>query len=63
MHILFTRISLLQEQKLTHNKYSEHDINMSNFVKATEHDVHMYEWFGDLYFYRFLQLNTPRFDL
>jgi hypothetical protein len=36
---------------------------MIHFVKSTKHDVHMYAKFGGLSFYRFLQLNTPRFDL
>jgi hypothetical protein len=31
-HILFSTIYLLQEQKLNPNKYSEQEINMSNFV-------------------------------
>jgi hypothetical protein len=31
-HIQFTTIYLLQKQKLNHNKYSEQEINMSNFV-------------------------------
>jgi hypothetical protein len=54
MHIIFTRISLLQEQKLNNRNYSKQKINMSNFVHATEHDVHMYAKFGDLTFYEFL---------
>jgi hypothetical protein len=36
---------------------------MGNFVHATMHDVHIYARFGDLAFYRILQLNTPRFNL
>jgi hypothetical protein len=40
--ILFTKIYYLQEQKLNHNNYSDQEINMRNFVQATEHDVHMY---------------------
>jgi hypothetical protein len=63
MYILFTRISLLQEQKLTPNKYFVQEINMSNFVQAYEHDVYMYAMFGGLTFYRGLKLNTPIFDL
>jgi hypothetical protein len=51
MHILFTTIYLLQEQKLNHRNYSEWEINMDNFIQDTEHDVHMYEKFGDLTFY------------
>jgi hypothetical protein len=35
-HILFTIIYLLQEQKLNHINYSEQEINMDNFVQATE---------------------------
>jgi hypothetical protein len=36
---------------------------MGNFLQAIEHDVHMYEKFGDFTFYVFLLINTPRFDL
>jgi hypothetical protein len=53
-HILLTIIYLMQEQKLNHNKYSVQEINMSNFLQATEHDVHMYAKLGDLTFYAFL---------
>jgi hypothetical protein len=42
MHMLFTTIYLIQEQKLNPNKYSEQEINMSKVVQSTEHDVHMY---------------------
>jgi hypothetical protein len=41
-HILFTTIYLLQQQTLTHNHYSEQNINMRYFIQAIEHDVHMY---------------------
>jgi hypothetical protein len=54
MHIIFTTIYSLTEQKLNHNKYSKQELNMSNFSQATEHDVHMYAKFGYLYFYVFL---------
>jgi hypothetical protein len=47
-HILFTATYLMQEQKWNPNKYSKQEINMSNFVQATRHDVHMYEKFGGL---------------
>jgi hypothetical protein len=50
-YILFTTIYLLKKQKLNPNKYSEQEINMSNFVKATKHDVHMYAKFRDFTFY------------
>jgi hypothetical protein len=50
-HILFTTIYLLKKQKLNPNKYSEQEINMSNFVKATKHDVHMYAKVRDFNFY------------
>jgi hypothetical protein len=36
---------------------------MSIFVQATKYDVHMYENFECLNVYRFLQLNTARFNL
>jgi hypothetical protein len=42
MHILFTTIYLLQEHKLNHRNYSKQEINMSDFVQFTEHDMHMY---------------------
>jgi hypothetical protein len=51
MHILFSNIYLLQEKKLTHNKYHEQEINMLNFVYANDHDVHMDAKFGGLTFY------------
>jgi hypothetical protein len=35
---------------------------MIDFVQATEYDVYMYAKFECLYVYRFLQLNTPRFE-
>jgi hypothetical protein len=34
-HILFSTLYLLQEQNLNSNKYSEQEINMTNFVLAT----------------------------
>jgi hypothetical protein len=39
MHILFSTIYLWQEQKLNPNKNSEQEINMGNFVQATEYDM------------------------
>jgi hypothetical protein len=54
MHNLFTTIYSLKEQKLNHNKYSEKELNMSNFSQATEHYVHMYAKFKDFTFYVFL---------
>jgi hypothetical protein len=45
-HIIFTTIYLLLDHKLNHNKYSGQEINMINFVQATEHDVHTYAKFG-----------------
>jgi hypothetical protein len=54
MHILFTTIYLLQEHKLNHRNYSKQEINMINFLQATEHDVHMYAKFGGLTCYEFL---------
>jgi hypothetical protein len=48
MHILFTTIYLLQEQKLNHSNYSEQEINMRNSVQATENYIHKYEKFGYL---------------
>jgi hypothetical protein len=54
MHILFTTIYLMQEHKLNHRNYSKQEINMNNFVKATEQDVHMYTKFEGLTCYEFL---------
>jgi hypothetical protein len=63
MHILFTTIYSLQKQKLNHKQNSVQEINIGNFVQATEHDMHMYAKFGGLSFYGFLQSNTPRLYL
>jgi hypothetical protein len=54
MYILFTTIYLLQELKLKHRTYYKQEINMRNFVQATEHDVKMYAKFGGLTSYEFL---------
>jgi hypothetical protein len=48
MHILFTTIYLLQEQKLNHSNYSKQEINMRNSVQATENYIQKYEKFGYL---------------
>jgi hypothetical protein len=53
-HIQFTIIYLLQKQKLNTNKYSEHKINMSNFVQANEYNISMHAKFGDFICYGFL---------
>jgi hypothetical protein len=53
-HIQFTTIYLLHKQKLNLNKYSKQEINISNFVQATENGVHIYAKFGDFTFYIFL---------
>jgi hypothetical protein len=37
--------------------------NVSNFSQGTEYDVHKYAKFEYLNIYRFLQLNTSRFEL
>jgi hypothetical protein len=52
-HILFSTIYLLQEQKLNYRNYYKLKINMSNFVQATEHNMHTYAKFGDFTFYVF----------
>jgi hypothetical protein len=54
MLILFTIMYLLPEQKLNYINYFEHEINMSNFVQATEQDFHLYAKFGGLTCYEFL---------
>jgi 3'-phosphoadenosine 5'-phosphosulfate sulfotransferase len=52
--IQFTKIYLMQEQKLNPNNYSEQEINMTNFIKVNEHDVHLFAKFGDFTFYGIL---------
>jgi hypothetical protein len=59
-HSLFTTIYVLQEQKLNPRNYTEQEINMRNFVQATDNDVHVYAKFGGLTFYEFFVI-TPRF--
>jgi hypothetical protein len=41
-HILFSTIYLLLEEILNHRNYFEREINMINFVYATNHNVHMH---------------------
>jgi hypothetical protein len=53
MLILFTTIYLMQKEKINYISYSEHEINMSNFVQTTEHNLHMYAKFGGLAFLYF----------
>jgi hypothetical protein len=36
---------------------------MNNFVQATEYDVYMYEKFECVEVYRFLQINTSKFEV
>jgi hypothetical protein len=54
MPILFTIIYLMQKQKLNPRNHSEQDIIMTNFIQATENDVHMNARFECLYVYGFL---------
>jgi hypothetical protein len=42
MPFIFTIIYLLQEHNLNHNKYSENQINMLNFVKVNEYYMIMH---------------------
>jgi hypothetical protein len=44
-HTLFTTIYLLQEQRLNPRTYFEKEINMDNFIQATENDTNMHENF------------------
>jgi hypothetical protein len=53
-HILFSIISLLQEQKLNPRNYSKPEIVMSNCVQAIEYDVHLYAKSRYLFIYRLL---------
>jgi hypothetical protein len=54
MHILFTTIYLLQEQKLNHRNYSEQEINVSNFIQAKEYHMIMYAKFQCMNMHAFL---------
>jgi hypothetical protein len=54
MNIFLIIFYLLQRQKLNPNKYSDHELNMRNFIKATDNYGHMYAKSGDLNFYEFL---------
>jgi hypothetical protein len=36
---------------------------MNNFLQATEYDVYMYAKFECVEVYRFLQINTSRYEL
>jgi hypothetical protein len=44
----------MQEEKLNPKKYFGQEINMRNFLQASEHDMHMYAKFGGLTIYEFL---------
>jgi hypothetical protein len=44
-HNLFITIHLLLDYKLIHNNNSMQETIMSNFIQATEYDVHMYAKF------------------
>jgi hypothetical protein len=48
---IFYLLQFIQEQKLNHKQYCEQEVNMGNFVQATEPDVHMFAKFGGLAFY------------
>jgi hypothetical protein len=41
-HIRFITIYLLQKPKLNPRNYYDQEINMRNFVEATDHHVHLY---------------------
>jgi hypothetical protein len=53
-YIQFTIIYLMQEYKLNPSTYFEKKINISNFVQATENDVHMHAGVQGLILYVFL---------
>jgi hypothetical protein len=53
-HNLFITIYLLLDQKLNHNNNSMQEINMRNFIQASEYDVHMHAKFEYLDIYRLL---------
>jgi hypothetical protein len=63
MHILFTTINLLYKQKLNHENYSAHELDMGNFVQVTEYDMHMYTKFHDVCKYRYVYTNLTLFYL
>jgi hypothetical protein len=59
-HIPFSTLYSLQELKLNPRNYSEHELNMINFVNAIEHYVHMYAKFGGLPFYEFFVIKYSK---
>jgi hypothetical protein len=59
-YVLFTIIYLLHEEKINHINCFGPEINIRNFLNATEHYVHMYAKFGGFTFYVFLLLITPK---
>jgi hypothetical protein len=52
-YILFSIIYLLLMQKLNPNKYCEQEINMTIFVYANEHNLHMYAMIQCMNMHRF----------
>jgi hypothetical protein len=63
VHILFTTIYILHKQKLNHRNYSEHELNMSNFVQDNEYYVHKYANCQDVCKYRYCYMNLTLFLL
>ncbi len=53
MHILFSTIYLLQEQKLNPRIYSKQELIMSIFVQATDHEINMHAKIQYLILHRF----------
>jgi hypothetical protein len=54
MHILFTTIYLLLEQEINPWIYYKHDLIMSIFVQATDHNINMHAKIQYLILHRFL---------
>jgi hypothetical protein len=57
MHISFSTIYFLQEQKLNPRNYSEQEIIMSIFVGNTDHDMNIQAKIHSISNYRSLQIN------
>jgi hypothetical protein len=54
MHILFTKIYLLQEHELNYRIYSKEELIMSIFVHSSDHEINMRAKIQYLILHRFL---------
>jgi hypothetical protein len=62
MHIIFTTIYVLQKQKLNPRNCSEQEIDMGNFVQATECDMNMHVKIKCMNMHGFLYIISSSFS-